>query len=155
MAGLGDDVSLSISDDTLANIPMNSLSTTSDISSEDLFDSTLTQTMTSTQHDTTTDDQPDALMADPSTKSTTTSTCQLSKAKVCVTACKPRVRKSDLVQCHLCQHWYHPHCVGEKNSDIVGVWSCPLCRLFPDNIQSMMNILASILDDNQGPLTRR
>ena len=37
----------------------------------------------------------------------------------------------DMVQCHLCQLWIHPECVGEDNKNIVGIWSCKSCRVMP------------------------
>ena len=31
---------------------------------------------------------------------------------------------NELIQCHLCQSWIHPECVGEDGKDIVGIWTC-------------------------------
>ena len=38
---------------------------------------------------------------------------------------------NELVQCHLCQSWIHPECVGEDGKDIVGIWTCTSCRQLP------------------------
>ena len=36
-----------------------------------------------------------------------------------------------MVQCHLCQIWAHFKCIDEKESDIIGIWSCNSCRKLP------------------------
>ena len=38
---------------------------------------------------------------------------------------------NELIQCHLCQSWIHPECVGEDSKDIVGIWTCTTCRQLP------------------------
>ena len=38
---------------------------------------------------------------------------------------------NELIQCHLCQSWIHPECVGEDGKDIVGIWTCTTCRQLP------------------------
>ena len=38
---------------------------------------------------------------------------------------------NELIQCHLCQSWIHPECVGEDGKDIVGIWTCTSCRQMP------------------------
>ena len=38
---------------------------------------------------------------------------------------------NELLQCHLCQSWIHPECVGEDGKDIVGIWTCTPCRQLP------------------------
>ena len=38
---------------------------------------------------------------------------------------------NELIQCHLCQSWIHPECVGEDGKDIVGIWTCTSCRQLP------------------------
>ena len=38
---------------------------------------------------------------------------------------------TELVQCHLCQSWVHPECLGKDGKDIVGIWTCTACRQLP------------------------
>ena len=38
---------------------------------------------------------------------------------------------NELIQCHLCQSWIHPDCVGEDGKGIVGIWTCTSCRQLP------------------------
>ena len=43
----------------------------------------------------------------------------------CVQNCLHSGKSSnELIQCHLCQSWIHPECVGEDGKDIVGIWAC-------------------------------
>ena len=53
------------------------------------------------------------------------------------------------VQCHLCQHWTHPPCVGEKDEDIISIWTCPSCRTIPVTLQTMMSMMMKIQEDNE------
>ena len=56
--------------------------------------------------------------------------------------------KGNVVQCHLCQTWIHPECVGQNDSDIVGIWSCPTCRTLPVLVQQILDrssVLESML----------
>ena len=43
-----------------------------------------------------------------------------------------------MVQCHLCQSWVHPECVGEDDKDIVGIWSCTSCRMLPTLVERLL-----------------
>ena len=43
-----------------------------------------------------------------------------------------------MVQCHLCQSWLHPECVGEDDKDIVGIWSCTSCRMLPTLVERLL-----------------
>ena len=40
---------------------------------------------------------------------------------------------ADMVQCHLCQIWYHHDCAGTCSQDLenVVVWTCQICRRLP------------------------
>ena len=38
---------------------------------------------------------------------------------------------NELIQCHLCQSWIHPECVGEDGKYIVGICTCTTCRQLP------------------------
>ena len=38
---------------------------------------------------------------------------------------------NELIQCHLCQYWIHPECVGEDGKYIVGICTCTTCRQLP------------------------
>ena len=52
--------------------------------------------------------------------------------KYCVKTCIHNGKDNhQMVQCHLCQSWVHPECVGEDDKDIVGIWSCTSCRMLP------------------------
>ena len=56
--------------------------------------------------------------------------------------------KGNVVQCHLCQTWIHPECVGQNDSGIVGIWSCPTCRTLPVLVQQLLDrssVLESML----------
>ena len=45
--------------------------------------------------------------------------------KYCVKTCIHNGKDNhQMVQCHLCQSWVHPECVGEDDNDIIGIWSC-------------------------------
>jgi lysophospholipase L1-like esterase/uncharacterized coiled-coil protein SlyX len=74
------------------------------------------------------------------------------RGKVCIESCKYKAKKGshkeeDTVQCIWCQHWTHPSCVGEKNKDIVGVWTCPSCRKVPDLIHLMYNTMEKMREE--------
>ena len=49
-----------------------------------------------------------------------------------------------LVQCHMCQIWIHPECVGELNEDIVTIWTCKTCRAMPMLLQQVMNKMSAM-----------
>ena len=73
----------------------------------------------------------------PDMTKSTDSTVRHNKVKLCVDihVCKfkgiSKGRKRDkdkephAVQCHLCQHWFHAECIGEKDGDIINTWTCP------------------------------
>ena len=136
-----------ISDNTMANLPSRLMSD----ESQDLFDVTM---ITSTQNVVSSD----ATVRDialspikPSIPIASGSTAK--KSNTCMEDCKyigkkPGKDKEDLVQCHLCQHWAHPSCVGEKTKDIVGIWTCCSCRTTPDVIRIMCDLLANIQQEN-------
>ena len=41
-------------------------------------------------------------------------------------------------QCHLCQAWVHPECVGEDYKDIIGICSCASCRMLPTLVERLL-----------------
>ena len=49
-----------------------------------------------------------------------------------------------LVQCHLCQGWIHPECVGEDDKDIVGIWTCTTCRVMPTHVHGLLDRLVAL-----------
>ena len=70
--------------------------------------------------------------------------------KVCLPNCfhNGNNNKGNVVQCHLCQTWIHPECVGQNDSDIVGIWTCPTCRTLPVLVQQLLDrssVLESML----------
>ena len=62
----------------------------------------------------------------------------------CVKTCKQKGVGAGTVQCHLCQTWIHPACIGEVDTDIVGVWSCPTCRTLPIMMGRALERVASL-----------
>ena len=78
-------------------------------------------------------------------------TCK--KAQNCTDSCKyqgeANHKKNDNpVQCHICQHWFHPSCVGEKEADIVGIWSCTSCRASPEILHKMFEMIMEMQQEN-------
>ena len=59
--------------------------------------------------------------------------------KYCVKTCIHNGKDNNqMVQCHLCQSWVHPECVGEDDKDIVGIWSCTSCRMLPTLVERLL-----------------
>lgn len=59
--------------------------------------------------------------------------------KYCVKNCIHNGKSNNkMVQCHLCQAWVHPECVGEDDKDIVGIWSCTSCRTLPTLVERLL-----------------
>lgn len=135
---------MTISDATLASIPSQVMSGDdvpfNDDSLADMFDSTIVTAQTSTQNDIAT--TPDVELIHST----------LDNSSICISNCNVTVgnRKKDppLVQCHLCQHWYHAGCVGEKDKDIINTWTCPSCRQMPTTLNLVVNMLAQLQKDN-------
>ena len=46
---------------------------------------------------------------------------------------------NELIQCHMCQSWIHPECVGEDGKDIVGIWTCTSCRQLPVLVSRLLD----------------
>ena len=65
-----------------------------------------------------------------------------------------------LAQCHLCQGWIHPECVGEDDKEIVGIWTCTTCRVLPTHVHGLLDrvvaleALMSKLDQSNEQLVR-
>ena len=51
---------------------------------------------------------------------------------------------NELIQCHLCQSWIHPECVGEDGKDIVGIWTCTTCRQLPVLVARLVEKTSSL-----------
>ena len=71
------------------------------------------------------------------------------RSTLCIDKCKFQAGKTtqkieDTVQCHLCQHWIHPSCVGEAHKDIIGIWTCTSCRSTPDVIHTMFDMIVEM-----------
>ncbi len=130
-----------ISDDTMANLPTQLLSEnvthideTID-ASQDMFDTTVTCPTTSNEERT------DAQHRG-----------HIKKAELCIEGCKHTDGKGKHigpVQCHLCQHWIHPPCIGEIDKDIINTWTCPTCRKLPDMMTYMLAMVISIQKENR------
>ena len=147
-------MSQTCSDTTLGNLPAAMLSgdTTADgdsvlvDASQDMFDTTLTGPMTSTQAD--------APTTDTAPEPEQTAHLYTKTERLCVEGCNFRTsmtrktKKIGPVQCHLCQHWIHPPCVGEKYEDIVNIWTCPTCRMMPDKLTTIIDTLAAMRAEN-------
>ncbi len=65
-----------------------------------------------------------------------------------------------MVQCHLCQAWFHYPCINEKEADIVGIWSCQVCRSLGRTVSGITDKLSSLestirlLQENNTHLSR-
>jgi CRISPR/Cas system CMR subunit Cmr6 (Cas7 group RAMP superfamily) len=75
------------------------------------------------------------------------------KAELCTNACKYQEGKvsgkiEDVVQCHICQHWCHPSCLGENGKDIINIWSCPICRSSTDVIYTIYEMMINMHNEN-------
>ena len=82
---------------------------------------------------------------------TTTGVKNHQKHKICIPKCKVRGGKTEdaaVVQCHMCQTWVHPPCVGEQDEDIIGIWTCSTCRATPSMINTILNTLRDIQREN-------
>ena len=51
---------------------------------------------------------------------------------------------SKLVQCHFCQGWIHPQCVGKDDKDIVGIWTGTTCRVMPTHVHGLLDRMAAL-----------
>ena len=51
---------------------------------------------------------------------------------------------NELIQCHLCQSWIHPECVGEDGKDIVGIWTCTSCRQLPVLVSRLLEKMSAL-----------
>ena len=59
--------------------------------------------------------------------------------KYCVKNCVHNGKDNhQMVQCHMCQAWVHPECVGEDDKDIIGIWSCTSCRMLPTLVERLL-----------------
>ncbi len=132
----------------MANLPSQLLSGHGDNSflddtGRDLFDSTvIVPTMASTQQTTSNDDQGTRIQQQAFIK----------KAKLCIEGCKHadgKGRGIGPVQCHLCQHWLHPPCIGENDKEIVNTWTCPACRKLPDMMTYLVAMVISIQKESR------
>ncbi len=65
--------------------------------------------------------------------------------RYCIKNCKYNGKhKAAMVQCHLCQIWAHYDCVGEKEADVVGIWTCLNCRYLARNMDKVLCKVASL-----------
>ncbi len=110
----------------------------------------------------------------PCSKSTSTSICSKqpgkkkkkskskSQTKLCVPGCKHKGKDScdDMVQCHICQMWAHFECIGEKEADIIGLWSCSECRNIAKGINKLISKMSTmesnlaVVQENNASLSR-
>ena len=65
----------------------------------------------------------------------------------CSDKCKlPTGKKaSDMIRCSLCMQWLHAICIGEGESDYVGVWTCANCRLLPSTVLKLSSHVQNLL----------
>ncbi len=67
------------------------------------------------------------------------------KQRYCLPSCKQNGKEtSQMVQCHLCQVWYHYDCIGENESDIIGIWCCQKCRKLSESVSLLVENVASL-----------
>lgn len=61
---------------------------------------------------------------------------------LCMTKCKHKGKEvPPMVQCHICQIWLHFSCIKEKETDVIGLYTCEKCRKMPDTITSVLDKL--------------
>lgn len=48
-------------------------------------------------------------------------------------------------QCTVCWNWYHDDCVGIKESESLGSWPCPTCRLMPTEVTKVGEAMVRLL----------
>ena len=125
-----------VSDLTLANIG----AITSPENSDSDSDSFLRQEKHSSNN------SPNEAASKPAKKKRRTKKGKQSGANLhCVEGCKfNRKDSAEMLQCYLCQVWSHYECIGEKQADIIGIWSCKACRIIPRNIDRMLCKMASL-----------
>ena len=49
-----------------------------------------------------------------------------------------------MVQCHMCQMWVHPECVGEVEKEIVTLWCCQTCRQMPTLVERILQKVTAL-----------
>ena len=49
-----------------------------------------------------------------------------------------------MVQCHMCQMWVHPECVGEVEKEIVTLWCCQSCRQMPTLVEKILQKVTAL-----------
>ena len=49
-----------------------------------------------------------------------------------------------MVQCHICQMWVHPECVGEVETEIVTLWCCQSCRQMPTLVEKILQKVTAL-----------
>ncbi len=84
------------------------------------------------------------------------------KKKHCTARCKYQGKEalSAMVQCFACQVWFHYQCIGEKESEIVGIWSCQSCRTVAKTVNALAEKVTSLentlrmLQENNTQLSR-
>ena len=55
-----------------------------------------------------------------------------------------RLSSADMVQCSHCAIWHHLDCVDLLQSDTIGVWPCPRCRVQSDMLHQCHKMLQEI-----------
>ena len=51
---------------------------------------------------------------------------------------------ANMIQCHMCQAWFHYPCVNEKQVNIVEIWSCHVCRCIGRSVSGISDKLSSM-----------
>ena len=63
----------------------------------------------------------------------------------CVQHCKRKgIDSGTMVQCHMCQMWVHPECVGEVENEIVTLWCCQSCRQMPTLVEKILQKVTAL-----------
>ena len=63
----------------------------------------------------------------------------------CVKSCKHNGNsEGSMVQCHFCQTWVHLECVGENDTEVVGIWTCKSSRIMPSMVERLLEKMSSL-----------
>ena len=63
----------------------------------------------------------------------------------CIPHCKRNgIESGTMVQCHMCQMWVHPECVGEVEKEIVTLWCCQTCRQMPTLVERILQKVTAL-----------
>ena len=62
----------------------------------------------------------------------------------CTDTCSS-TKVSASIRCNMCMVWYHTLCVGIRDDDVVGAWTCADCRILPETVNNMKSQIDTLL----------